>query len=70
MEFKKYTRSNVAEMADWEEGMDIQGVSVSAADEDNGSPKLGDKIARNPENHGDKWLVAEDYFNANFKPLN
>jgi hypothetical protein len=26
-------------------------------------------IARNPANHDDKWLVAADYFAANFEPV-
>lgn len=42
-------------------------VSISDADLANGSPTIGDMIARNPENHTDQWLVAEDYFKANFK---
>lgn len=39
----------------------------SQADAANGSPKLGDKIARNPANHSDRWLVAEAYFKGNFE---
>lgn len=70
-EFKKYRRSQVAEMADWEPGpaFDLLRVSVSAADLVNGSPKLGDKVARNPKNHDDMWLVASAYFADNFEPL-
>jgi len=26
-------------------------------------------IARNPKNHLDQWLVAEQYFNDNFEPI-
>lgn len=44
-------------------------VSVSAADTEAGSPKVGDKIARNPKNHDDRWLVAAAYFADNFEPL-
>lgn len=44
-------------------------VSVSAADRENGSPKAGDMIARNPANHEDRWLVAADYFRENFEPV-
>lgn len=44
-------------------------VSISQADLENGSPKLGDMIARNPENHGDMWLVAKLYFEQNFEEL-
>ena len=44
-------------------------VSISVEDLANGSPKSGDMIARNPKNHNDQWLVAEQYFNDNFEPL-
>ena len=42
-------------------------LSISDADRKNGSPKLGDMIARNPKNHLDQWLVAEQYFKDNFE---
>ena len=44
-------------------------VSVSEVDLNNGSPKLGDMIARNPKNHNDQWLVAQQYFNDNFEEI-
>lgn len=44
-------------------------VSISETDLQNGSPKYGDMIARNPKNHLDQWLVAEQYFNDNFEPV-
>lgn len=64
--YRQYLRTQIAEMADWEPGFDMRNVSISNADTANGSPKLGDKIARNPANHDDKWLVAKAYFEANF----
>jgi hypothetical protein len=67
--YKKYRRTQIAEMADYGPGFDMEGVSVSAPDAAAGSPKLGDKIARNPVNHADRWLVAKAYFEANFEPL-
>ena len=66
--YRKYQRTQIAEMADWEPGFDIAGVSVSAPDAEAGSPKAGDKIARNPANHADRWLVSAEYFAANFAP--
>ena len=66
-EFKEYTRSNIAEMAKWEEGFDMTRVSISQSDQENGSPKEGDMIARNPEDHTDQWLVAAKYFKDNFQ---
>lgn len=68
-EYKQYRRTQIAEMADWAPGFDMTGVSISQPDKDAGSPKQGDKIARNPVNHSDKWLVAKAYFEANFELL-
>jgi len=42
-------------------------VSISEEDLLNDSPKIGDMIARNPKNHFDQWLVAEQYFKDNFE---
>ncbi len=42
-------------------------VSISDVDAKNGSPRFGDMIARNPKNHLDQWLVAEQYFKDNFE---
>jgi hypothetical protein len=67
--YRQYRRTAIAEMADWHLGFDMTGVSISDADRKAGSPKLGDKIARNPANHEDRWLVAADYFAANFAPI-
>jgi hypothetical protein len=84
MEFKKYKRTQIAEMRPVTDA-DIRAfehdkhphslrdtefkVSISQVDKDNGSPKIGDMIARNPKNHNDMWLVAEQYFKDNFEPF-
>ena len=69
-EFKQYRRKQIAELRHFEEGEVLPSfVSVSQADKDAGSPKVGDMIARNPKNHDDQWLVAKDYFVDNFEPL-
>lgn len=81
-EFKKYRRSQVAELRPVEQS-DIDhfshqyderlpafmewNVSVSNEDLKSGSPKIGDMIARNPKNHNDQWLIAEQYFKDNFE---
>lgn len=67
--FKQYRRKQIAELAQWVPGFDMTRVSVSDADKENGSPKEGDMIARNPINHADKWLVAWQYFNDNFEKI-
>lgn len=66
--YHQYRRKQIAELADWHPGFDMTGVSISEADKAAGSPKEGDKIARNPVNHADVWLVAADYFAVNFEP--
>ena len=82
--FKKYRRTNVAEMRPVVEGdlinfhntteileawANSERIIIGISEEDlkNGSPLLGDMIARNPENHKDQWLIAEKYSNANFE---
>ena len=67
--FRKYRRSQIAELRTWEPGDDMAGVSISAEDARAGSPKAGDMIVRNPKNHADQWLVAAAYFADNFEPL-
>lgn len=67
--FKQYRRKQIAEFRPYLVGEVLPDrVSISAADRDMGSPKVGDMIARNPINHDDQWLVAAEYFAANFEP--
>lgn len=73
-EFKEYKRTNIAEMRPVTEEeanssashLRKKGVSISDPDIANGSPLIGDMIARNPDNHADQWLVSASYFENNF----
>ena len=56
--FKQYRRTQIAEMRPYHPGESVDGISISGADRDAGSPKPGDMIARNPKNHADRWLVT------------
>lgn len=81
-DFKEYRRKQIAELRPVTQN-DIElykaddtipasfqfAVSISDADRKNGSPKIGDMIARNPKNHRDQWLVAKQYFEDNFEPI-
>jgi hypothetical protein len=68
-EFKQFRRKQIAELRPFEDGEKLsERVSVSQADKEAGSPKVGDMIARNPKNHDDQWLVAKQYFEDNFEP--
>jgi len=67
--FKKYIRKQIAELRHYQEGEQLsKRVSVSQADKEAGSPKIGDMIARNPKNHEDQWLISKQYFEDNFEP--
>jgi hypothetical protein len=68
-EFKSYRKSQLSEARPYIPNETLARVSVSPADIDNGSPKEGDMIFRNPNNHDDMWLVAEDYFKSNYEPV-
>ena len=65
VEFKQYRRKSFSEMRPYIPGEDLTGVSVSKED----TPKLGDMIARNPNNHNDKWLVDKKWYEENFEPF-
>ncbi len=72
MEFKEYVKRNVTEARPVTQEeirtkkLDDK-ISISKADKDNGSPKEGDMIARNPDNHNDQWLIAKEFFEKNYK---
>lgn len=73
-EFKQYRREAIAELRPVTEAevMSISlapNISISMEDKKNGSPKIGDMIARNPNNHNDQWLVAAKYFEDNFEEI-
>ena len=69
-EFKQYRRKSISEMRPYVENEKLDSkVSISEADLKNGSPKIGDMIARNPKNHNDQWLVAKAYFEDNLEPI-
>ena len=63
---KDYIKNKTQPMEPWVDGYDMDMVSISQADLDNGSPKTGDMIAVSSDNENDKWLVAEDFFKANY----
>jgi hypothetical protein len=67
--FRQYWRKQIAELREYEPGEDMTGISVSEVDKANGSPKIGDMIARNPKNRDDQWLVSAEYFRANFEAV-
>ena len=68
-EWKLYNRRAIpAVMRPYEPGEDLEGVSIGDEDRANGSPKLGDMIARDLSNEKDLWLVNADYFAKKFYP--
>jgi hypothetical protein len=70
--FKEYRRKGTALMRpvtsqDTLKVVLADNVSISNEDLILGSPKIGDMIAINKDNHSDRWLVAEQYFKDNFE---
>lgn len=62
--FKKYRKTNIAEMRPYVKGEDLSKISVSCTD----TPHLDmGMVARNPKNHKDQWYVARQYFDDNFE---
>jgi len=62
-----YRKKHLQEMTPWTPDTDMNAVSVSIADYENGSPKEGDMIATNPQSPNDKWLVAKKFFDDNYE---
>ncbi len=67
--WKLYRKKGLTEMRPYEPGEVLRNVSISDVDELNGSPKKGDRIARNPDNHKDEWLIAEAFFKKNYEEV-
>lgn len=65
---EKYRKKHQQPVEPWTPEYDMEGVSISQADRDKGSPKEGDMIAVNPQNGHDRWLVSADFFAANYEP--
>lgn len=74
MSFKQYRRTGLSEMRpvtayEEENGLDDSSISISDADMADGSPFVGDMVARNPKDHSDQWLVAKKYFEDNLEEV-
>lgn len=67
MNWKSYRRKGHVEAIPWTPDTNMNNVSVSAEDKLAGSPKTGDYIGRNPNNHNDMWLIAKAYFNQYYE---
>ena len=62
-----YRKKQLQELIDWTPDFPMDLVSISEADKSNGSPKKGDKIAYNPKDPTDIWLVAKHFFDDNYE---
>jgi hypothetical protein len=65
-QFKQYRKTQIAEMRPYELGESMKGIVVNDVDRLNGSPRTGDMISRNLDNHDDQWLVSEKFFKDNY----
>lgn len=77
--FKQYKRIQIAEMRPvtkkeielgilMDKKLEVK-ISVSVIDVKNGSPKIGDMVLRNPDNHNFQKLITEQYFKDNFEEV-
>jgi hypothetical protein len=64
--WKKYRKSTVTEIRPYTVGEDLTGIDVADMAKEQGSPKHGDFIARNPSNPGDQWLLTGEYVADNY----
>ena len=62
-----FRKKQLQELIDWTPDLPMALVSVSEADKANGSPKEGDKIAFNPKDPTDMWLVAKQFAEDNYE---
>lgn len=68
--WQRFQRVAIQELRPWGPDVDMTKVSVSSVDQQAGSPKAGDWIARNPNDHADMWLISARYFEQNgFTPI-
>lgn len=68
-EMQYYRKKGTTPMRAYVEGESLDPcVSVGSDDKANGSPKVGDMIAMDPNNAADQWLVSKAYFEANYEP--
>ena len=65
-EFKKYRRTNIAEMRPYIFKEDNKYISISGVDCPDNDMGM---VARNPQNHKDQWYVARKYFEDNFEEI-
>lgn len=59
-EFKAYYVSQYVELRPYVKDEDMTAITVSDQDARDGSPKEGDFVARNPDNHENLWLVTAE----------
>jgi hypothetical protein len=63
--FKQYRKKGLGEMKPYVPGESLEGISVNKED----TPEQGGMIARNPENHEDKWYVGKEFFKNNYEAV-
>ena len=64
---KLYRKKGLSEAEPWTLTTDMTNVSISEEDRQNGNPKPGGMIFRDPVNPIDRWYVSPEYFYANYE---
>ena len=63
LDWKEYYKPASQIMRPYVDGEDMTGISVSSED----TPEIGGMIAVNRDNANDKWYVAKEFFEKNYK---
>lgn len=67
--YVEHRRKQTSWLRPYVPGEDLDGVTVADSDVAKGSPKEGDWIARNPDDHANRWLVEASFYQANLEPV-
>jgi hypothetical protein len=62
-DWKEYRKKGTTTLRPYNPGEDLTGVSINKED----TPEKGGMIARNKDNHEDKWYVAKKYFEDHYE---
>jgi len=66
--WKRMRKNSVTEIRPYIPEEDLTGIDVSDIAKQEGSPKEGDFIARDPTKPQDQWLLTAEYVAANYVP--
>jgi len=67
--WEQYRRVAIAEMRPYEEGEDMTNITLNERERQEGHPRAGDMVGRDPLDHSKMWLITKEYFDVNFRRI-